>query len=94
MRKKYSARQSVHNFGSSKATVLSVKERGRPAHGTIKERGRPAHDTIKERGRPAYGTIKIGGRVAHGTMRKVGGSPTLLKNTPAHHLFSSTTLKK
>lgn len=83
MRKKYSARQSVHNFGSSKATVLSVKERGRPAHGTIKERGRPA-----------YGTIKIGGRVAHGTMRKVGGSPTLLKNTPAHHLFSSTTLKK
>ena len=72
MRKKCSARQSVRNFGSTNATVLSVKERGRPAHGTI----------------------KIGGRVAHGTMRKVGGSPTLLKNTPAHHLFSSTTLKK
>ena len=91
MRKKYSARQSVHNFGSSNATVLSVKERGRPAHGTVKERGRPAHGTVKERARPAHGTVKERGRPAHGTMEKwagrppsfakptqVGGSPTLL----------------
>ena len=42
MRKKYSARQSVHNFGSSKASVLSVKERGRSAHGTMEKwAGRP-----------------------------------------------------
>ena len=80
MRKKYSARQSVHNFGSSNATALSVKERGRPAHGTIKERGRPAHGTVKERGRPAHGTMeKWAGRPpSFAKPTQVGGSPTLL----------------
>ena len=69
MRKKYSARQSVHNFGSSNATVLSVKERGRPAHDTIKERGRPAHDTMEKwAGRPP----------SFAKPTQVGGSPTLL----------------
>jgi hypothetical protein len=69
MRKKYSARQSVHNFGSSNATVLSVKERGRPAHGTVKERGRPAHDTMEKwAGRPP----------SFAKPTQVGGSPTLL----------------
>ena len=69
MRKKCSARQSVHNFGSSKATVLSVKERGRPAHGTMEKwAGRPQHSENKWAGRPP----------SFAKPTHVGGSPTLL----------------
>jgi hypothetical protein len=69
MRKKYSARQSVHNFGSSNATVLSVKERGRPAHGTMKIGGWVAHGTMEKwAGRPP----------SFAKPTQVGGSPTLL----------------
>jgi hypothetical protein len=80
MRKKCSARQSVHNFGSTNATVLSVKERGRPAHGTITERGRPAHGTMEKwAGRPQHSENKWAGRPpSFAKPTQVGGSPTLL----------------
>ena len=70
MRKKYSARQSVHNFGSTIATALSVKERGRP---------RPRHNKGAWAGRPRHNENKWAGRPpSFAKPTQVGGSPTLL----------------